>query len=219
MLFRALVVRTLACGLLAFTICGTASAQGVTVYRPGERVDPSAVARILGATTPGTMPAGTRTRGLQFLDTSAPGGSGAAGAPAALNAPAGAATSASVSTGNSGANPGGGSQGLSLPVQFGFDSTVIFPEAREQLDAVAAGIKMIPRTQPVVIEGHTDATGDDAYNLDLSKRRAESVKQYLVGAHGIDPRRLRVIGQGKRAPIDPVDPYGPVNRRVQFRGG
>lgn len=202
-------------GLIAATVCSTALAQGVTVYRPGERVDPSSVADILRGTS--HRPGGVRTRGLQLLDAGATapqgGNAGSAMATTTLNRPAGAATAASV------ASPGSSSASLSLPVQFGFDSAVIFPEAREQLDAVAAGIKMIPRSQPVVIEGHTDATGNDAYNLALSKRRAESVKQYLVGAHGIDPQRLEVVGQGKRAPIDPSDPYGPVNRRVQFRGG
>ena len=107
---------------------------------------------------------------------------------------------------------------LSLPVQFGFDSTTIFPEARAQLDAVAEGIKMIPADRSVVIEGHTDAIGSPEYNMNLSKRRAEAVKHYLVASQGIDPARLVTMGRGERAPIDPTDPTGPVNRRVQFRG-
>ncbi|MGE0314617.1 MAG: OmpA family protein [Lautropia sp.] len=202
--------RFILCTLAAASVWGAALAQGVTVFRPGDRVDPAAVAAILGGGGgAGQRPKGIRTRGLQLLDAgAAPAG---AGSMASLNQPSGAATAASVS--------GGGGASLSLPVQFGFDSAKIFPEAREQLDAVAEGIKMIPQEVPVVIEGHTDATGNDAYNLDLSRRRAEAVKQYLVGVHGIDASRLRTLGQGKREPIDPGDPYGPVNRRVQFRGG
>ncbi len=208
--------RVILCSLAAATFSTAALAQGVTVYRPGERIDPAAVAAILGGGAgPGQRPPGIRTRGLQILEASAPAGDAGTGAPggstASLNRPEGAATAASVS----GAEP----KSLSLPVQFGFDSAVIFPEARVQLDAVAEGIKMIPQTMPVVIEGHTDAAGNAQYNVGLSKRRAEAVKSYLVKAHGIEPARLRTVGQGERAPIDPADPLGPVNRRVQFRGG
>ncbi len=204
--------RAILCTLFASTLSSAALAQDVSVYRPGQRVDPAAVAAILGG--PIQRPAGVRTRGLMMLDSAAtPSPAAPAGSQLmALNAPSGAATASSVS-----GRPAPTS--LSLPVHFGFDSAKIFPEARGQLDAVAEGIKMIPTDRPVVIEGHTDAIGAPVYNLDLSKRRAEAVKQYLVAAHGIDPSRLRAVGQGELAPIDPTDPYGPVNRRVQFRGG
>ena len=205
--------RALLCTVIASTLCSSAFSQDVTVYRAGDRVDPSAVAAILGA--PAQRPSGVRTRGLMMLD-----GNGAQPAAAAssgsslmvLNAPGGAASASSVSANRPAPTS------LSLPVHFGFDSAVIFPEARQQLDAVAEGIKMIPTDRAVVIEGHTDATGVPVYNLNLSKRRAESVKQYLVASHGIDPARLLTIGEGERNPIDQADPYGPVNRRVQFRG-
>jgi len=108
---------------------------------------------------------------------------------------------------------------LSLPVQFEFDSTAILPEAREQLDAVAEGIKLLPPGRQVVIEGHTDATGSEDYNQQLSRRRAAAVKAYLAQRHGIAPQRLRELGLGERQPIDGLDPFAPDNRRVQFRGG
>ena len=108
---------------------------------------------------------------------------------------------------------------FSLPVQFAFDSATILPAARRQLDAVASGIKLLPETQNVVLEGHTDATGADAYNLSLSQRRAAAVKAYLVEVHGIDAQRLRDRGLGEQQPIDGIDPFAPENRRVQFRGG
>lgn len=108
---------------------------------------------------------------------------------------------------------------LSLPVQFDFDSATIQPAAQGQLDALAEGVKLLPADQVVVIEGHTDATGTDDYNQQLSRRRAAAVKQYLVQTHGIEPRRLRDTGVGKRQPIVGTDPYAPENRRVQFRGG
>jgi outer membrane protein OmpA-like peptidoglycan-associated protein len=108
---------------------------------------------------------------------------------------------------------------LSLPVQFDFDSATILPSAREQLDALAKGIKLLPPQRTVVIEGHTDASGPDDYNRQLSQRRATAVKLYLVQTHRIDARRLHDAGLGKREPIAGSDPYAAENRRVQFRGG
>lgn len=116
------------------------------------------------------------------------------------------------------ASPGAGASALSLPVKFEFDSATIVPAAREQLDALADGIKLLPPQRTVLIEGHTDARGPDDYNQQLSQRRAAAVKNYLVQAHGIDPRRLRDAGLGKRQPITGSDPNAAENRRVQFRG-
>jgi len=112
-----------------------------------------------------------------------------------------------------------GPSALSLPVQFDFDSATILHSARAQLDALAEGIRRLPQNRQVVIEGHTDAQGADDYNQRLSLRRAEAVKLYLVERHGIDERRLRDVGMGKRQPIAGFDPYAAENRRVQFRGG
>jgi outer membrane protein OmpA-like peptidoglycan-associated protein len=107
---------------------------------------------------------------------------------------------------------------LSLPVHFAFDSATIAPEGRAQLDALAAGIKLLPPTQSVVVEGHTDAVGTDSYNLTLSQRRAAAVKSYLVSAHGISAARLKDVGYGLHRPIEGADPVSAENRRVQFHG-
>lgn len=107
---------------------------------------------------------------------------------------------------------------LSLPVQFAFDSAIILPAARAQLDALAAGIQRLPPERQVLIEGHTDASGSPEYNLQLSWRRAAAVKDYLVQGAGIDPRRLRTVGAGEDRPIEDSDPYAGRNRRVEFRG-
>ena len=68
------------------------------------------------------------------------------------------------------------------------------------------------------IQGHTDDVGDDAKNLDLSQRRAESVKAYLV-AQGIDEGRLEAKGFGETVPIaDNKTKAGRAeNRRVEFK--
>jgi outer membrane protein OmpA-like peptidoglycan-associated protein len=107
---------------------------------------------------------------------------------------------------------------LSLPVQFSFDSAEILPAAKAQLDALAEGIRLLPGDRPVLIEGHTDATGSDDYNEKLSQRRAQAVKRYLVSQHSIEATRLRAIGQGEYHTLPGRDPHAPENRRVQFRG-
>jgi outer membrane protein OmpA-like peptidoglycan-associated protein len=107
---------------------------------------------------------------------------------------------------------------LSIPVAFDFDSAGLQSAARQQLDAIAEGIRRLPAQLHVVIEGHTDATGADGYNLSLSQRRAAAVKDYLVRVQGIDAARLGEVGAGKREPLPGRDPYSAENRRVQFRG-
>ncbi len=109
-------------------------------------------------------------------------------------------------------------QALSLQVRFGFGSAEIADVARPQLDALAAGIRMLPAERAVLVEGHTDVIGSDAYNRELSHRRAEAVKRYLSAAHGIDPDRLLTAGFGKSRMIAGLDPTAAENRRVQFRG-
>jgi len=120
---------------------------------------------------------------------------------------------ATVATGQ-GARP----QALSLPVPFAFDSAELLPTARGQLDAIAAGIRMLPTHQKVVIEGHTDAVGTEQYNEELSQRRAQSVRRYLVAAHGIESSRLQAVGRGEHNPLPGRNPLASENRRVQFRG-
>lgn len=107
---------------------------------------------------------------------------------------------------------------LSIPVHFALNSAEIVPSARRQLDALGEGIKLLPESQKVIVEGHTDATGTDVFNLLLSQRRAAAVKGYLVAVHGIDPVRLKDIGFGEYRPIEGVDPFAAEQRRVQFRG-
>ena len=104
---------------------------------------------------------------------------------------------------------------LSLPVQFAFDSADILPAARKQLDALAEGIRLLPEAKAVVIEGHTDAVGSPQYNEQLSVRRANAVKRYLVAEHRLEAGRLRAVGKGE---LEPQSGQAAENRRVQFRG-
>ena len=66
-----------------------------------------------------------------------------------------------------------------------------------------------------VVAGHTDAVGGEAYNQDLSERRADTIKKVLTEEFGINGSDLVTVGYGKTKPKDPSAPMDPANRRVQ----
>ena len=69
------------------------------------------------------------------------------------------------------------------------------------------------------IGGHTDAVGTKDYNIFLSRKRAEAVKDYLT-KKGIDPRRIKAVGYGKTKPLvsnDDEEEGRELNRRVEFK--
>ncbi len=101
-------------------------------------------------------------------------------------------------------------------ITFLFDSDEITPEGTVVLDEVASILNEHAQFDATV-EGHTDSTGDDALNLDLSHRRAISVMNYLID-HGIQAERLSAIGYGESKPIASNDtPEGrATNRRIDF---
>lgn len=65
-----------------------------------------------------------------------------------------------------------------------------------------------------IIEGHTDKVGTRVYNEELSKRRAEAVRDYLVSEMAVSADRLQTSGKGFSEPVDPRHPYAAKNRRV-----
>jgi OOP family OmpA-OmpF porin len=103
-----------------------------------------------------------------------------------------------------------------LLVNFDYDSDVLTPEARRNLDEFAAALRD-PRlaASSFLVEGHTDATGSPAYNLSLSERRANAVVRYLEGK-GIDTSKLVARGLGQTKPRT-ANPFDAVNRRVETR--
>lgn len=104
-----------------------------------------------------------------------------------------------------------------VDVLFEFNSDRILPRYYSNLDIVGQALARHPNDQ-IRIEGHTDNVGSDAYNLSLSRRRAESVKQFLVQRFAIPGNRLIVLAKGESVPIAPNDtPDGrEKNRRVAF---
>jgi len=89
---------------------------------------------------------------------------------------------------------------ITLHVEFDFDKDSIRPEYDSDIMKVANFLKEYPDTT-VVLEGHTDSKGSEEYNLDLSKKRAESVKKYLVDKFGILASRISTRGFGESQPV------------------
>ncbi|MFO0744396.1 MAG: OmpA family protein [Myxococcota bacterium] len=102
-------------------------------------------------------------------------------------------------------------------VYFEYDKDIIKPESFGILDAVGALLATHDMVKKVEIQGHTDSEGDDAYNGQLSQRRADAVKAYL-GQKGIAAERLTSVGYGESKPIaSNKNAAGRAkNRRVQF---
>lgn len=105
-----------------------------------------------------------------------------------------------------------------LQIQFEFDSVEIKPKSVVIIERLAQAL-MSPDAgvEPVLIEGHTDAIGDESYNLDLSKRRAQSIREYLVNIYKIETERLYIDGLGESELLTPELPKAAVNRRVQIK--
>ncbi len=89
---------------------------------------------------------------------------------------------------------------LSENVHFAFDSAILDSQAQELLKQKAMWLRDFPDAK-VVIEGHCDERGTNAYNLALGERRAESAKAFLVNL-GISGARLTTISYGEEKPLD-----------------
>jgi outer membrane protein OmpA-like peptidoglycan-associated protein len=84
-------------------------------------------------------------------------------------------------------------------IQFEFDRATLQPENRELLSRIA-GILLASKGYQITVYGHTDDVGSDAYNEELSARRAQTVRNYLVEA-GVSPEIISTKGYGKRSPL------------------
>ena len=102
-------------------------------------------------------------------------------------------------------------------VYFEYNKAVIKSQSFPILDAVAATMQGNPSIQLIEVQGHTDERGNDAYNLELSDKRAKAVVQYLVDK-GLAADRLEGQGYGETQPIDrrSNENAWAKNRRVEF---
>lgn len=103
-----------------------------------------------------------------------------------------------------------------LSILFATGSEAILDESLPILDEVALVLKLNPDMR-IRVEGHTDNVGGAEFNLDLSKRRAAAVKDYLVSA-GVEPQRVENLGCGADYPLVPnnSEENRQINRRVEF---
>jgi len=106
---------------------------------------------------------------------------------------------------------------VNLNIPFGHNSSELAPQAAEQLRQLGAALNSASLgLNRFVIAGHTDAKGSTQYNKQLSLRRAQAVKRYLV-SNGIDNARLETVGYGSDRLLVPDRPEDPSNRRVEIR--
>ena len=105
---------------------------------------------------------------------------------------------------------------IDLEINFDYNSAEIskasLPAAQELGKALS---NPSLRGSTFVVAGHTDGIGSDAFNQDLSERRADTIKNYLVQKFGINASDLVTVGYGKTKLKDVQNPSDPINRRVQ----
>lgn len=119
---------------------------------------------------------------------------------------------------------------IDLTIFFEFDSALLKPESKTQVDALCSAIQAnetaLAASQNAddaathgnyQIIGHTDASGSVAYNLSLSKARADEVVRYMVRECGIDGNLLQAVGMGEGHLKDPAHPRADENRRVEIQ--
>ena len=101
-------------------------------------------------------------------------------------------------------------------ILFPFNSTEILPDGRTNLQQLASSLEKYPNSD-ILIVGHTDSVGTDAYNNDLSQRRAVAAQSYLQSL-GVPASRLRATGRGESEPIQSNDTEAgrAQNRRVEI---
>ena len=103
----------------------------------------------------------------------------------------------------------------SLLITFETNSADLTPQAKKQLDVVAAALRNNKLAEyGFNVEGHADPRGLHDANLSLSQQRAESVRNYLISAHSIDAKRLKAVGKGDSEVLNANNPAAVENRRV-----
>lgn len=146
-----------------------------------------------------------RTRGL----TPSTGAASGAARPTTGTAATSTAVAAPAGTAGSGKVP-------DLQILFEFNSAELTQQARDRLDVLGAALASDQlRPYAFQIAGHTDAVGGQAYNQDLSRRRAEAVVGYLSSRWSIERSRLQARGYGMSQLLEPSDGASAKNRRVE----
>jgi outer membrane protein OmpA-like peptidoglycan-associated protein len=105
---------------------------------------------------------------------------------------------------------------IDLEITFDYNSADISTKSLPSVQALGKALTNPDlKGSTFVVAGHTDAAGGEAYNQDLSERRADSIKRYLTGKYSIAAADLVTVGYGKSKLKDPANPLAELNRRVQ----
>src|SRR6476660_6780635 len=105
---------------------------------------------------------------------------------------------------------------IDLEIQFDYNSADISKNSVTAVQELGKALSDASlKGSTFVVAGHTDAIGGEAYNQDLSERRADTIKKYLTEKYGITGSDLVTVGYGKTRPKDANAPMDPANRRVQ----
>jgi outer membrane protein OmpA-like peptidoglycan-associated protein len=185
----------LMCGLMLLAL-----GSGHAVAADDEAAKLEALQRAM--TAPGDGEPGkkkVRTRAIVFDN--------AGSAPAA--APAGALDCASLP-------PDVKANAVDFAIQFQVGSAKVSPASESTLGSIAKILALAP-DRCVIVEGHTDATGNADKNMALSRDRAGSVVNYITEKAGIERKRLVPLGKGSSSPAAGLAPTDPKNRRVVFK--
>ena len=142
-----------------------------------------------------------RTRAIVFDN--------AASQPEAAKAPAAALDCANLP-------PDVKTNAVDFAIQFQVGSAKVTPASEATLSSIAKILALAP-DKCVVVEGHTDATGNADKNMALSRERAGSVVNYISEKAGIERKRLVPMGKGSSIPAAGLAPTDPKNRRVVFK--
>jgi outer membrane protein OmpA-like peptidoglycan-associated protein len=105
---------------------------------------------------------------------------------------------------------------IDLEIQFDYNSAQISKASMPQVQALGKALADASlKGSTFVVAGHTDAVGSDPFNQDLSERRADTIKRYLVEKYGLTGSDLVTVGYGKTKLKDTANGADPINRRVQ----
>jgi outer membrane protein OmpA-like peptidoglycan-associated protein len=105
---------------------------------------------------------------------------------------------------------------IDLEINFDYNSADISAKSMSSVQALGKALTNPDlKGSTFVVAGYTDAMGGESYNQDLSERRADAIKRYLIDKYGIAGSDLVTVGYGKTKLKDPSQPMAEANRRVQ----
>jgi outer membrane protein OmpA-like peptidoglycan-associated protein len=105
---------------------------------------------------------------------------------------------------------------IDLEIQFDYNSAAISKSSTQAVQELGKALSNPNlKGSTFVVAGHTDGIGGDSFNQDLSERRADTIKRYLVDQYGLTGSDLVTVGYGKTKLKDSANPADPINRRVQ----